>query len=260
MQTFNYHTHTYRCGHASGKAEEYIVAAIKGGFHVIGFSEHLGFEGWDNPIERLAFDEVDEYLEEMYALKEKYKDKISVRVGFEFEYFEDKKEYLLEVQKKCDYMICGQHSYERKEGHDYNYAPFYGVDYIDYMASQICDAVSLGLCKYVAHPDYFMLAKQPYDKRYEKAIERIAKCCKKHGAVIEINLKGTKYGELEYEGVLSYMYPNIKTYEILAKEQVSVCFGYDAHHPSALMQREIENEVRQRFAHLGLLYVEKLQL
>ena len=38
---YNYHTHTYRCHHASGTPEEYIQRAIAGGIKYMGFSEHI---------------------------------------------------------------------------------------------------------------------------------------------------------------------------------------------------------------------------
>ena len=36
----NYHTHTTRCMHAVGSDEEYVLSAIKGGFQILGFSDH----------------------------------------------------------------------------------------------------------------------------------------------------------------------------------------------------------------------------
>ena len=38
--TINYHTHTYRCGHAVGNEREYVEKAIELGFSELGFSEH----------------------------------------------------------------------------------------------------------------------------------------------------------------------------------------------------------------------------
>ena len=32
--------HTYRCMHASGTDEEYVLSAIKNGYEEIGFSDH----------------------------------------------------------------------------------------------------------------------------------------------------------------------------------------------------------------------------
>ncbi|MFV0479993.1 MAG: PHP domain-containing protein [Anaerorhabdus sp.] len=43
MQNFNFHTHTYRCKHAIGRDEEYVIEAIKAGVKVLGFSDHMPF-------------------------------------------------------------------------------------------------------------------------------------------------------------------------------------------------------------------------
>ena len=42
MQKFNYHTHTYRCGHADIDMtdEEYILEYIKMGFKKVAFTDH----------------------------------------------------------------------------------------------------------------------------------------------------------------------------------------------------------------------------
>ena len=37
----NYHTHTARCGHATGTDEEYVLAAIEQGFDELVFSDHV---------------------------------------------------------------------------------------------------------------------------------------------------------------------------------------------------------------------------
>ena len=39
----NYHTHTYRCNHASGTEEEYIQCALDGNIEVLGFSDHTPY-------------------------------------------------------------------------------------------------------------------------------------------------------------------------------------------------------------------------
>ena len=40
---FNLHTHTYRCHHASGKDEEYVIKAIQNGYDLMGFSDHAPY-------------------------------------------------------------------------------------------------------------------------------------------------------------------------------------------------------------------------
>ena len=40
---YNYHTHTTRCGHASGTEREYIERALANGVEYMGFSDHSTF-------------------------------------------------------------------------------------------------------------------------------------------------------------------------------------------------------------------------
>ena len=40
MEIINFHTHTYRCHHASGTVEEYLKSAADAGIKVIGISDH----------------------------------------------------------------------------------------------------------------------------------------------------------------------------------------------------------------------------
>ena len=51
--TYNYHTHTYRCRHAAGAEEDYVVKSIECGIKYMGFSEHIPFvfpDGYESPF------------------------------------------------------------------------------------------------------------------------------------------------------------------------------------------------------------------
>ena len=90
MNKNNYHTHTTRCYHASGKDEEYVKAAIKAGIKELGFSDHTPWH-YDSSFKatmRMPENQLDGYIESILSLKEKYKDQISILVGLECEYFE----------------------------------------------------------------------------------------------------------------------------------------------------------------------------
>lgn len=232
-QNYNIHTHTTRCSHAVGWDEQYILAAIDAGMKTIGFSDHIAYPELDYPGERMLNKDMDEYLETMYALKEKYKDQIEVLVGFEFEYFDDQKVYLLEMKDKCDYLIVGQHF---KYVHGYNYDHFNNDEDVLTYASQIVSALECGLTRYVAHPDYFMLGRRKITDACYKAIQMIIDAAKKHDAVLEINLNGLRYGKLCYENGDEYAYPRYEFFEMMSKANCKVCFGYDAHHPSTLLE------------------------
>lgn len=62
----NFHTHTSRCKHASGEDREYIEAAIKAGFQILGFSDHspYPFGEYQSPI-RMEMSELENYADRL---------------------------------------------------------------------------------------------------------------------------------------------------------------------------------------------------
>ena len=51
----NYHTHTFRCGHAENVPDEaYLQRAIEQGFTVLGFSDHTPWQGLSPRSEELV--------------------------------------------------------------------------------------------------------------------------------------------------------------------------------------------------------------
>ncbi len=232
-QLFNIHTHTTRCHHAVGYDEQYILAAIEAGFTTLGFSEHIAYPGVEIYSDRILNKDIEEYLSTMYELKEKYKDKINILVGFEIEYFKEQEEYLLEMKEKVDYMIIGQH-FRYVEGYNYDY--FNNDDDVLMYARQIERALDIGLTKYVAHPDYFMLGRREYTPACKDASLIIIEAAKRNGAVLEVNLNGLRYGQLMYNDKDKYSYPSIEFFSLL-DNQSKVCFGFDAHHPTTLLEK-----------------------
>ncbi len=86
---YNFHNHTYRCGHATGKDEEYVLEAIKNGYEVMGFSDHAPylFPKGHHSGYRIQLDKAQDYANSIKALKEKYKSVIDIKLGYELEYF-----------------------------------------------------------------------------------------------------------------------------------------------------------------------------
>ena len=82
MQAFNYHSHTYRCGHADLDMtdEDYVKDYIKMGFKRMAFTDHCPEK---NEIDkrnnmRMKYSKRKEYLENIQALKEKYAGQIEI--------------------------------------------------------------------------------------------------------------------------------------------------------------------------------------
>ena len=83
----NYHTHTYRCHHAKGTERRYIEKSIEGGIRYMGFSEHIPFifPNGKESQHRMYMEDRFNYVSRLRALREEFKDKIDIKIGFEDE-------------------------------------------------------------------------------------------------------------------------------------------------------------------------------
>ena len=119
----NYHTHTARCMHATGTDEEYVQSALKGGYDVLGFSEHTPWKYHTDYVAdmRMLPDELPGYVESLRALRDKYRDRIQIKIGLECEYFPEYMHWLKEQIKEygLDYIIFGNHFYHTDEKFPY---------------------------------------------------------------------------------------------------------------------------------------------
>lgn len=110
----DYHVHTPRCGHATGRMEEYVEAAIAAGLAEIGFSDHLPMY-WLPPERRdrsvaMAMEELEEYVADVLRLRERYPE-IPIRLGVEADYIPGREEDLARLLEPYpwDYVIGSVH-------------------------------------------------------------------------------------------------------------------------------------------------------
>ena len=229
----NYHTHTFRCGHAQGSDEQYVLAAIEAGFETLGFSDHIPFRGVHAPKDRMDFDQMDDYLNSIQALKKTYASKIKILVGFEMEYYPELLEYYKEIRSKVDYLIVGQH---------YKALNYYGYDMfntdadLEVYTSQVCEAMDSGLVSILAHPEYFMLGRKVWNEACEKTAHAIAQCAAKNNVFLEINLNGLRFGKQHTNLGEHFPYPFMPFWDIVAQYPVKCCYGLDAHRPLTLLE------------------------
>ena len=233
-----YHSHTKRCGHALGEDEEYVLNAIKAGIKRLGFSDHVFLPtGYEQPGTRGRFDQLDDYLRSVKALKEKYKDQIDILVGFEAEYydiFEEYYKYLL--KEKIDYLILGQHCGIR-DGKFYWYCydncPIERIkEYVD----DVIKGLKTGLFKYLAHPDLFMLSQNEWNTDLERESRRLLKACEDLHIPVELNLCGMRR---RYYNEVNHSYPNINFYKLIKDYNLKVVVGVDAHDPSQYLDDKL---------------------
>ena len=75
------HMHTYFSGDSEAKPEDMVLAAIDKGLEAICFTDHEDIDYFCDDIE-FVFDP-ETYFKELGALKEKYKEKLDIRIGVE---------------------------------------------------------------------------------------------------------------------------------------------------------------------------------
>ena len=225
-----YHTHTTRCGHAVGEDEEYVKKAIEFGIKRLGFSDHVFYpEGYEQPGIRGSIKQLDDYINSIKYLKEKYKDKIDIKIGFEAEFsrkFVDFYRFLL--QEKVDYLIMGQHCYEADGSLHWYTRQDSPIEDIKKYVDDVIEGLRIGLFKYLAHPDLFMMSQGSWNEDLERESRRLLKACEELEIPVELNLCGMRrrnYNEVNYS------YPNINFYNLVKDYKIKVVLGFDVHNP-----------------------------
>lgn len=223
----NYHTHTTRCGHASGEPWEYVEQGIKNGIKVLGFSDHVPYpyhNGYRSGA-KMAVEETGAYVASIAALRETYRDKIRLLIGYEAEYYPDEFEAMLQNigQYECDYLILGQHYTKNEYDGDCSTTPTKDKAVLTRYVNQTIEAMETGLFSYFAHPD--MLYYVGEDTFYEKEMTRLCRAARELEVPLEINLLGMENRR---------HYPRAAFWQIAAREKNEVVLGCDAHRPEAV--------------------------
>lgn len=111
-----FHIHTYRCRHAEDVDDEvYVEKAIDLCAKGLWFTDHAPFPG-DPFRNRMRYDQLEEYLDSLTSLKEKYKGTIDIHIGLEIEYlssFNTSGYYRrLKEDLRIESLLLGQHMAE----------------------------------------------------------------------------------------------------------------------------------------------------
>lgn len=254
---YNFHNHTYRCNHASGTDEEYVLEAIKNGYTTMGFSDHAPyiFPPKHKSGFRISLNDAQDYVNSINALKEKYKSMIDIKLGFEVEYYpeliEKELEYLADF--KYDYIILGQHFTDNEyEPHaHYSGSATDKTTLLDKYISQVLLAAKSGKFTYIAHPDliYFTGEKDVYIKKMRYMLERL----KEYNIPLEFNFLGFTDNR---------NYPNMDFWKMVKEIGNPVVIGLDAHKPETYSDKENLEKAKAVLSELGItpLKLEEIKL
>lgn len=249
----NYHTHTTRCTHAVGEDEEYVLAGIKAGLEILGFSDHAPypFPGGHHSHIRMSPQELGEYTRSVLELRQKYAGQIRIPLGVEIEYFPRFWSEQLSVLRDggVEYLLLGQHWTAYGEEGQYSGKATDREDLLADYCRDVRDAMQTGALTYIAHPDiiHFVGDEKIYE-RYMRGLCRDAKAC---DLPLEINLHGLDIGK---------HYPDRRFWELAAQEGCRVVLGIDAHAPESILDQDTEERAFAMVKSLGLELLETVPL
>ena len=221
---YNYHTHTFRSHHATGTDEEYIKTAISGGIKYMGFSDHSPFkceDGYES-LHKVYVADANEYTDTISKLREKYKNEIDIKIGFEMEYYPDHFDGMLKTIKEygAEYLILGQHflSNEHDEPRIVSTTPTDIAEHLEKYVKLVIEAMETKVFSYVAHPDIFNFIGDT--AVYTKEMRKLCIASRELNIPLEINFLGIRDKR---------HYPIDSFWKIAGEENSPVTFGFDAH-------------------------------
>jgi len=223
------HNHTTLCNHATGTIEEYIKKAIELDIDIFGFSDHapMIYE----PEYRMSLTQSKWYEQNILDLKEKYKDQIDIKLGYEVDFMSNPKFIELQIiNANVDYLIGSVHFLDKQDdlwGFDnpafiknYEHSD---IDKIweDYFQA-ISKMVQTGYFDIVGHLDLIKVFKYLPNKDIKTIAYKTMKDIKKSNMVLEINSAGLRKPIKE-------QYPSKQLLELAFELDIPITFGSDAH-------------------------------
>ncbi len=243
----NYHTHTYRCGHAEGSERDYAEEAVKAGLQILGMSDHSPYDFFDigprdRPM-RMKPEELPGYADSVRALAEEYRGRLEIIPGVEAEYYPKHFPRLLELlrENRIRYVILGQHFLGNEVDDRYCGVPCAEAGELERYVSQSIEALETGLFTYFAHPDLFRFTGD--EETYAREIRRLCRAARETETPLEINLLGLREGR---------HYPCRRFWEIAAREGCRAILGCDAHQPRWVTDPVSEEKVKAMTEELGM--------
>ncbi len=221
------HNHTTLCNHATGSVEEYVKRAIELGVDEYGFACHapMNFD----PKYRMKLEERAIYELWVNEVKEKYKDKIKILLGYEVDYL---KGYMLDeiLDAKVDYLIGSVHFLQNKNDMwGFDNPEFIGVYenidiekiWEDYF-NTIKEMAKTNYFDIVGHLDLIKVFKFLPKKDIRLIAKDALKEIKKSNMVLEINPAGLRKP-------IGEPYPSKELLEEAFALDIPITFGSDAH-------------------------------
>ncbi|MGE5674762.1 MAG: histidinol-phosphatase HisJ family protein [Mycobacterium leprae] len=229
----DYHVHTSRCGHATGRMAEYVEAAMAAGLAELGFSDHIPMY-WlpgdqPDPTSAMAMSELESYVADVQRLQAQYKG-FPIRLGLEADYIPGGEGELARILAlyPWDYVIGSVHFMD-----DWNFDhPAYVARYaewdIDLLYRRFFDlelaAIRSGFFDIMGHLDLIKKFGHRPTGDLREIYAAVADAAAAAGVAVELSTAGLRKPVHEY-------YPHQQLLAECARRGVPLVLSSDAHAP-----------------------------
>ena len=237
----NFHTHTWRCKHATGTVKDYADAAISAVgatgrsplLHespILGISDHtpLPDNRWSHV--RMDISELDAYEEEF---REAESEKIILLKGLECEWdpvYEGFYRDELLGERNFDYLIGAVH-YIKIMG-DWEYlSDIRTPEHLIQYAEVLTKTMRTGLFSFIAHPDGFGAGYKKWDSNAVSCAVDILEAAEELNIPLEINGYGLRKDIISTPDGDRNVYPWINFWELAGNYNIKAICNSDAHRP-----------------------------
>ncbi len=261
----NYHTHTYLCKHAEGRAKDYADYAVEKGLKVLGFSDHNPFpdDRWNDV--RMDYIDLDSYGRDVDALK-KRKDIIILK-GMECDWVKDYTNFYKEEllgQRNYDYLAGGMHWFLVKGEWVFCYEER-AKGNLKYYTKHIIEMIESEIFDFICHPDLFSRFTERWTEETDFYSREILAAAESFKIPIEINGYGFRKPKMDFADGRRFAYPHPRFWEIAAEYDIKVICNSDAHRPcdvdaSLDVTSEIADNNSLKYADMTYLYKNKKTL
>lgn len=259
MPLENIHTHTWRCGHASGDVDDYIKAAETLGCRALGFSDHTPLPGGRWSGIRMDITQLPGYIAAVDHAK-KTSSLPAVYLGLECEWdpaFKDFYENEVLPAGNFDYLAGAVHFFPW-QGEWLYIEEVDGPAKLAAYADQLIRTMASRFFTFAVHPDAFLAGYRKWDDNSRSCARDILQAASEYGAVLEINGNGFRKRRQKKLKAAEVFYPHDRFWRLAAEYGIKAVCSSDAHNPEEVC--ESLDDCRHMASDCGVRIIEAADL
>jgi histidinol-phosphatase (PHP family) len=206
--TENYHTHTFRCKHATGEITDYAKFAVKNNMKVLGISDHSPFPDRRWSKARMDIDDLDNYDNAFKTAAEKYP-QLKLLKSMEVDWTEEYKNFYIEefkYKRNYDYLIGSVHYFLCNGEWFFAFSDDANGKLKEY-TDAVIKMIESEIFDFIAHPDLFGMFITTWDSQAISVSKAICEAAKTFKIPLEINGGGFRRGLKNTQDGIRYLYP-----------------------------------------------------